>query len=127
MTQTTETEDNSVEHRWGRRQPTNLLVRFLSIPGGTAFGRVLNISATGAYMQTTLNLRPLSLVYLEVVATSVSDSQSRPFVASVVRRDAGGVGLEWCEFTSDTLHLDSRLAALAAVSNSAVVHAPGRE
>ncbi len=67
-----------MEHRWGRRQPINLMVRFFAMSGITGAGRLLNISSTGALLATTATLRPLSLVYLEPAAAgSVTPARSR--------------------------------------------------
>ncbi len=102
-----------MEHRWGRRQPTNLRVRFFGMSGMTGVGRLLNISSTGAYLATTAPLRRLSLVYLEPAAAPFWEIQSRRIAASVVRQDAIGVGLEWCEAAAETTNVVSRLSALA--------------
>jgi hypothetical protein len=102
-----------MEHRWGRSQPTNLMVRFIVMSGMTGVGRLLNISSTGAFLATTARLRPLSLVYLEPAAAPFWEIQSRRIAASVVRQDAIGVGLEWCDAAAETTNVVSRMASLA--------------
>jgi hypothetical protein len=102
-----------MEHRWGRRQSTNLTVRFFATSGAIGVGRVLNISLTGAFMETTVHLRTLSLVYLESLAPPFGESKSRRMAASVVRQDAIGIGLEWCESAAETMTVDTRLTTLA--------------
>lgn len=102
-----------MEHRWGRRQSTNLFVRFFVSSGTTGIGRVLNISSTGAFLATTANLRPLSLVYLEPAGATFWEIQSRRIAASVVRQDTGGVGLEWSEAAAETTKVVTRLSSLA--------------
>jgi hypothetical protein len=102
-----------MEHRWGRRQSTNLMVRFIAMSGATGVGRVLNISSTGAFLATTEHLRPLSLVYLEPEAAEFSEIESRRIAASVVRQDAIGVGLEWCEAAAETTNVVIRLICLS--------------
>jgi len=102
-----------MEHRWGRRQPTNLMVRFCAMSGITGVGRLLNISSTGAFLATTARLRPLSLVYLEPAAATFWGIQSRRIAASVVRQDALGVGVEWCDAAAETTKVVSRMASLA--------------
>jgi len=102
-----------MEHRWGRRQPTNLMVRFCAMSGITGVGRLLNISSTGAFLATTARLRPLSLVYLEPAASPFWEIQSRRIAASIVRQDEIGVGLEWCEAAAETTHVVSRMTFLA--------------
>jgi hypothetical protein len=51
----------SAKHRWGRRKPINLMVRFFAMSGMTGVGRLLNISSSGAFLATTAPLRRLSL------------------------------------------------------------------
>jgi hypothetical protein len=100
-----------MDHRWGRRQPTDIAVRFAANAGVTGNGRVLNISLTGAYLETRVPLRLLSLVYLEPDTPSGEDIR-RCIAASVVRQDALGVGLEWCDFSTAAMKLSVRLAVL---------------
>jgi hypothetical protein len=102
-----------MEHRWGRRQPINLMVRFFTLSGMTGAGRLLNISSSGAFLATTAPLRPLSLVYLEPAAAPFWEIQSRRITASVVRQDAIGVGIEWCEASAETTNALTRLTSLA--------------
>ena len=102
-----------MEHRWGRRQPTNLMVRFFAMSGMNGVGRLLNISSTGAFMATAARLRLLSLVYLEPAAAPFWEIQSRRIAASVVRQDAIGVGIEWCEAAAETTSVVSRVTSLA--------------
>jgi hypothetical protein len=58
---------------------------------------VLNISVSGAFLETTLTPRRMSLVYLEPVVWSPTQGRAKRIVGSVVRADSTGVGLEWCE------------------------------
>jgi hypothetical protein len=105
-----------MDHRWGRRQPTDVAVRFVAKAGMTGTGRVLNISLTGAYLETRVPLRLLSLVYLEPDTLASGDDIRRCIAASVVRRDALGVGLEWCDFSIGATNLSARLAILTPSS-----------
>jgi hypothetical protein len=102
-----------MEHRWGRRQSTDLMVRFFASSGSSGIGRVLNISSTGAFLETTARLRPLSLLHLEPAGATFWETQSRRIAASVVRQDAGGVGLEWCEAAAEATKVFTRLTSLA--------------
>jgi hypothetical protein len=103
-----------MEHRWGRRQPTDIAVCVIGkLLGATATGRVLNISLTGAYLETTAALRVHALVYLETSGAASAAGSSRRHAASVVRRDATGVGLEWCESPSERPSVDARISILA--------------
>jgi hypothetical protein len=89
------------------------MVRFFATSGLTGVGRLLNISSTGAFMATTTPLRRLSVVYLEPAAAPFWKIQSRRIAASVVRHDAVGVGLEWCEAAAETTNVAARLTSLA--------------
>ena len=102
-----------MEHRWGQRQPINLMVRFFAMSGMTGVGRLMNISSSGAFLATTSPLRRLALVYLEPAAAPFWEIQSRRIAASVVRRDEIGVGLEWCEAAAETPSVFRRLSSLA--------------
>jgi hypothetical protein len=98
-----------MEHRWGRRQPTDVKVRVASMDKiGT--GRILNISMTGALMATRMPLRLLTVVY--VASSSSRRVRTCGMAAFVVRRDADRVGLEWCEALQDGLGVLARLALL---------------
>jgi hypothetical protein len=103
-----------MEHRWGRRQSTDVTVEFLPRSGEVGSGRVLNISSTGAYLQTAVSLPLNSLVYLESAAPLPVVGNSRRIAACVVRQDARGVGLEWCESVmrvADAINVRSRQAS----------------
>jgi hypothetical protein len=102
-----------MEHRWGPRQATDITVRFVARPGTAEIGRVLNISLTGAYLETRVPLRQFSLVYLEPITPG---SEPQRIAASVVRQDARGVGLEWCELPAEAAPVAARLALLTGKS-----------
>jgi len=90
-----------MEHRWGIRRPIDFAVRFVMMPETVGTGRIINISATGAFMRTQLPLRLLSLLYLQPMESAEGENEHSR--ATVVRRDATGVGLEWCEFDANTM------------------------
>lgn len=87
----------SMDHRWGRRQSTQLVVDVVAKSGARGNGRVTNVSLTGAYLETPMTLRVFSLVYLEPANKQRPSGKCTRIAASVVRRDSRGVGLEWCE------------------------------
>ena len=96
------------KHR-GHRRATDITVQFFTRPTTIGIGRVLNVSATGAFMETQLPLRLLSVLYLE--PTAPAGSTGGRIAATVVRCSATGVGLEWCEFGADATRAYARLAA----------------
>jgi len=81
-----------MEHRWGHRHPANMAVSFALRSGERGVGRVLNISSTGAYLQTEFHLRIFTLIELFIDGVMPRGVRS---TACVMRRDHIGVGLEW--------------------------------
>jgi hypothetical protein len=96
-----------MEHQRGQRRSTNVAVRFFTRPATSGIGRVLNVSSTGAFLETQLPLRLLSLLYLE----PADESNCGHIAATVVRCSASGVGLEWYEFAAETSKAYAHLAA----------------
>jgi hypothetical protein len=102
----------AMEHRWGPRRATNVRVRVLAHSGAIGTGQVLNVSYTGAYLQTTLPLPAASVIDLEPAWQEGAATRPRRFAAAVVRQDAHGVGLEWCETNADiTIYFTARLTS----------------
>jgi hypothetical protein len=99
-----------MERHRGERHSTDVMVKFFTRPGTVGIGRVLNVSATGAFMETERPLRLLSLLYLEPTDSRSTDSTRERIAATVVRCSATGVGLEWCEFGAEATSAYARLA-----------------
>jgi hypothetical protein len=89
-----------MEHRWGKRRPANVTVRFVTLPAISGWGRILDISSTGAFLATDVPLRRLSVLYLQPVDTPADKNADGRIAATVVRQSANGFGLEWCEFAA---------------------------
>jgi hypothetical protein len=82
-----------MEHRWGIRRATILPVSFRLQSGACGVGQLLNISTSGAYLQTKVPLRVLTLLDLTAISDDLpGGTRSQAFV---VRYDQNGVGLEW--------------------------------
>jgi hypothetical protein len=105
-----------MDHRWGRRLPTDVAVQVIAKSGARGTGRMANVSLTGAYLETQMTLRPLSLVYLEAADRKLADGIGKRIAASVVRHDARGVGLEWCEPQTKAADVNALLAALGGAT-----------
>jgi hypothetical protein len=99
-----------MEHRWGEREPTDIAVNFV-VYGTTGTGRVLNVSMTGAYLETSIPPRLLSVIYLQLARTEAAAAER--IAATVIRRDPWGVGLEWCESEAETRRGHARLMILS--------------
>jgi hypothetical protein len=110
-----------MEHRWGKREPTDVAVNFV-VYGTTGAGRVLNVSLTGAYLETSIPPRLLSVVYLQLARTA-SATEER-IAATVVRRDPWGVGLEWCESETETRRGHARLLILSGEARNLMAAPP---
>jgi hypothetical protein len=90
-----------MKHR-GQRRATSVTVRFFTRPATIGAGLVTNVSPTGAFMQTQMPLRLLSVLYLEPTDPPLAEGAVGRLAATVVRSDGTGVGLEWCEFAAET-------------------------
>ncbi len=85
-----------MEHRWGQRMRCRARVRLSAGAGITGAGRARDISASGAFIETALELPVCTQVVL-VLMGNESASRTCELTASVVRVDRGGIGVEWCE------------------------------
>jgi PilZ domain-containing protein len=91
-----------VEHRWGERLEVALPVRIRAPFGLIGTGLVVNFSVSGAFIATTLPVAPLSRVSVSFRfgrrAARIMQLGSSTFEAQVVRQNAAGFAVEWCEF-----------------------------
>lgn len=103
-----------MEHRCGRRISLDLAVQ-LGFCGGLVDGQLTNVSLSGAYVRTNAPIPPLTPTYLELNAACPSGAVARPIHAWIIRVDAGGVGLEWAEFSPPAIRalLDGQTAHTA--------------
>jgi hypothetical protein len=91
-----------VEHRWGERLEVALPVRIRAPFGLIGTGLVVNFSVSGAFIATTLPVALLSRVSVSFRfgrrAARIMQLGSSTFEAQVVRQNAAGFAVEWCEF-----------------------------
>ncbi len=87
-----------MEHRWGVRHSIELPVRLDARPNRLTFGRLLNASSSGAYIETDAAPPLFSRVCVELEWGVFHRTESRRLAAYVVRHEEGGIGLEWQEF-----------------------------
>ena len=105
-----------MEHRWGQRMPCRARVQISGGPGLSGAGRVRDISSSGAFIETSLDLPLYGRVKL-VVLGNESATRAVELGASVMRVARDGVGVEWCETPAvsvcDVVGCKTRCAALA--------------
>lgn len=94
-----------MEHRWGQRVPAAIEVRLACRPYAIGAGRIRDASMSGAFISTDLELPLLARVRVEIdVELWNGRMQTRKLLAHVVRRDATGIGVEWCALAPAGLH-----------------------
>jgi hypothetical protein len=101
-----------MEHRWGQRVSADVIVRLIGSPGAIGTGRLRNVSATGAFVQTSLDLPPLTPVRVEWVEGPLPASHRCAGRAYVVRQVAAGVGIEWFPVALDVTRIGSMKVAV---------------
>jgi hypothetical protein len=85
-----------MEHRWGTRVAIDLPVR-ISTEGLTGTGVLRNVSASGAFIETALPLAVLTMVRIHIPRDEACGTSHKDAWCFVVRQEARGVGVEWCE------------------------------
>jgi hypothetical protein len=102
-----------MDHRWGQRRATDFVVHVIATSGRAVAARVVNVSITGAYLETSVLLRLNSLIHLTPYLPDNFTGGSNRVAANVVRHDARGVGLEWLVRLTKGVQIDLLLAMLA--------------
>ena len=74
---------------------------------------MVNVSMTGAYLETSVLLRLNSLIHLAPYLPDNFTGGRTRVAANVVRHDALGVGLQWREALTKGVQVDLLLAMLA--------------
>jgi hypothetical protein len=87
-----------MEHRWGGRITVDLAVRVAARPYTVRPARLVDLSASGAYIVVSADLRLLSRIQI-AIALPHRLAHPTPMVAAyVARKGKDGVGVEWCEY-----------------------------
>jgi hypothetical protein len=84
-----------IEHRWGRRIPCSSPIRILT-SGQSTTARLRDLSASGAFIETNLTPAVCTPVTLAILREDGSQRE-QALRALVVRVEADGVAVEWCE------------------------------
>jgi hypothetical protein len=85
-----------LEHRWGTRLRCRARVRLSTSTGITGAGRIRDISSSGAFIETAVELPVNTRLNLVVLGNS-SATHAVDMAATIVRIDHHGVGVEWCQ------------------------------
>ena len=94
---------NFMEHRWGRRIPCSASVLIAAGAGVTGTGRLRDVSTSGAFVETTLDLPLLAQVTIAVLRVGAAAIDGPGTRANIVRRASGGFAVEWCEIQAGTI------------------------
>jgi len=86
---------HDMEHRWGRRILCGSRVRLSAGAGIRGGGKLRNVSTSGAFIETALELPLFSRLTLAVIRND--PTREIDTLASVVRVERDGVAVEWCE------------------------------
>ena len=90
-----------MEHRWGNRHAISRPVRLATRNGIAARGRICNVSISGAFVVSPLPVSLFSYIRVQFTAMLNGKRTATAVEGQVVRQDAGGFGVEWCEFAPE--------------------------
>jgi hypothetical protein len=101
-----------MEHRWGQRLAVDLAIRIAARPYSVRPARLVDVSASGAYIKVTADLRLLSRVQIALALPHRLTHHPTPMVAAyIARKGKDGVGVEWCEYAPAAVRELLRYAA----------------
>jgi len=113
-----------MEHRWGRRVPTDIVVRLDGRSSFLAEGRLRDASLSGGYVEGVPSVPLLTCIQVELEWGQRRNRREPHRVrAHVVRSDSSGLGLEWAEFAPDAIRkllavCESRIVCAAVPGNA---------
>jgi hypothetical protein len=90
-----------MEHRWGRRVAADVEVQIFADPASAGWGRLRNLSISGGFIETALQVPTLSTLCLTIPATPYQPTSILRAIA--VRSCDEGVGVEWFDGGSDAV------------------------
>jgi PilZ domain-containing protein len=85
-----------MEHRWGRRLEIGGRVQLRGV-GSAVAGQLRNLSISGAFIETRLSVPPSTRLTIEWDVKWYGRTESCRIAAYVVRSDASGIAVEWCD------------------------------
>lgn len=87
-----------MEHRWGMRRTLSVGVRLYTGHSPPKFGRLLNASASGAYVAISAMPSIMARVQIALGWDSLQPDGRHRITAYVVRTDGRGIAIEWQDF-----------------------------
>jgi hypothetical protein len=87
-----------MEHRWGERIPVNIPIRLGAPLFSAKRGRLTNLSLSGAFIRTKVDIRVLSRLHVVFELPRRPKKDAVTLMAFVARKSDEGIGIEWCEF-----------------------------
>lgn len=111
-----------MEHRWGLRRIVDVGVKVSDPSHESIRGRMLDASASGAYVATGARLPIMARVRIALEWGATGRGNHHHIPAYVVRTDVRGIGIEWQEFAPPSVLalLDSLEAIPARASRRAI-------
>jgi hypothetical protein len=95
--------ESVVEHRWGDRWSVDIEVEVSIFGQPPSRGRLRDVSSSGGFIHTVLQVPELCSVRLDFVSGRAA--QRCALAGQVVRRTQDGIGVEWFEFATASLSL----------------------
>jgi hypothetical protein len=92
-----------MEHRWGHRREINKAVHLATRGGLVSRGRISNVSISGAFIVAAIPLSLLSYIKIQFTAQLQGKRVATVIEGQVVRKEATGFGVEWCELAPDVI------------------------
>jgi hypothetical protein len=92
-----------MEHRWGHRREISRTVHLDTRGGLGARGRICNVSISGAFIVSPLPVHLFSYVKIQFIAMLNGERSATALEGQVVRKNASGFGIEWCEFAPEAI------------------------
>lgn len=87
-----------MEHRWGTRRTVSVGVKLYARQSLPKFGRLLNASASGAYVAMSDTPPAMTRVQIALGWDRLQRGGQPRIAAYVVRIDSRGIGIEWQHF-----------------------------
>jgi hypothetical protein len=87
-----------MEHRWGQRLAVDLAIRLAARPYNVRAARLVDLSASGAYIKVSADLRLLMRVQITLALPHRLTHPTPMVAAYVARKGQDGIGVEWCEY-----------------------------